>query len=277
MLVPFTKMQGLGNDFVLVDARNSSFQLGPVELARLADRRFGVGCDQILVLEPASLEQAQARYRVFNADGSSAEHCGNGVRCVARYLRDAGDVSGGRLSLEIDGAAFELEFAADGSVRVDMGGPSFAPNEIPIATDERLARYEVVVIGNTYDFGCVSMGNPHAVTLVDDIAAAEVSRIGSACQEHEFFPAKVNVGFMQVIDRDRVRLRVYERGVGETPACGTGACAAVAVGRLWHQLDASVDVELPGGVLRIDWSGVVGDPVWMTGPAAHVFEGIIEL
>lgn len=277
MLIPFTKMHGLGNDFVLVDERKSSVRLDGASLARLADRRFGVGCDQILVLERSSLSQTLARYSVFNADGSGAEHCGNGVRCVARYLRDAGEVKGDTLFLEIDGAAYELAFEADSAVRVDMGRPLFAPDKVPIAGGEQRERYEIVVNGDAYEFGCVSIGNPHAVMLVSDISTAEVSTIGAACQGHEFFPSKVNVGFVQLIDRARIKLRVYERGVGETLACGTGACAAVAVGRLWHQLDAVVEVELPGGILRVEWSGVERESVYMTGPAEHVFNGIIDL
>ena len=277
MLVPFTKMHGLGNDFVLLDERDSSFQLTPAQLIRIADRRHGIGCDQILILEPASMPGAEARYRVFNADGSAAEHCGNGIRCVARYLLDAGDIDGNCLSLEVNGVACELVFEADDMVRVDMGPPSFAPHEIPIAADERLERYELTVAGNAYEFGCVSMGNPHAVTLVDDVETADVSQVGMACQTHRFFPSQVNVGFMQVIERGRVKLRVYERGVGETRACGTGACAAMAVGRSWQRLDTAVDVELPGGLLRIEWSGAREDSILMTGPAEGVFEGIIEI
>ena len=277
MLIPFTKMHGLGNDFVLLDERESSFALSSAQLARIADRRFGVGCDQILVLEPSAMPRTLGRYRIFNADGSAAEHCGNGIRCVARYLRDSGDVEGETLCLEVLGVAYELEFEEGGSVRVDMGCPSFEPSEIPLGFDRRQARYEIAVDGDAYQFGCVSMGNPHAVTRVDEASNAEVARIGSALQDHGLFPAKVNVGFMQVLDRNRVKLRVFERGVGETLACGTGACAAMVLGRLWDELDRAVDVELPGGVLYIEWAGTETDHVWMTGPAEHVFKGIIDL
>ncbi len=277
MLIPFTKMHGLGNDFVLLDERDSSFALSSAQLARLADRRFGVGCDQILVLEPSTMPQTLGRYRVFNADGSSAEHCGNGIRCVACYLRESGDIDGDTLFLEVLGVAYELTFETDGSVRVDMGCPSFEPSQIPLGIDTAQERYEVVVAGDTYQFGCVSMGNPHAVTRVEDVSRANVVRIGSALQSHGLFPAKVNVGFMQVIDRSRVKLRVFERGAGETLACGTGACAAMVVGSRWDQLDRAVDVELPGGVLHIEWTGSATDHVWMTGPAAHVFKGIIDI
>lgn len=277
MLIPFTKMHGLGNDFVLLDERQSSFHLDPAQLSLLADRRFGVGCDQILVIEQSTIPHAVARYRVFNADGSGAEHCGNGVRCVARYLRDSGELDGDELALEINGAAFDLVIQSDKCVRVDMGCPQFAPAAIPIAAPDRQTRYAVSVDGKRVEFGCVSMGNPHAVVMVDAVDDVEIAALGARCQEHEFFPEKVNVGFMQLIDRARAKLRVYERGVGETLACGTGACAAMVIGRLWGKLDALVEVELRGGTLRIEWSGSDTDRVWMTGPADRVFEGIIEL
>jgi diaminopimelate epimerase len=277
MLIQFTKMHGLGNDFVLLDERNASFDLSPEQIAKIADRRFGIGCDQILVLEPSSLAGVLGAYRIFNADGSGAEHCGNGVRCVARYLRDAGEVEGDSLTLEVRGVAYELFFMNDGCVRVDMGRPSFVPGDIPISADEPQERYEVVVEEEVCEFGCVSIGNPHATTLVDDVAAARVLSIGSALQDHTFFPDKVNVGFMQLIDRSRVKLRVFERGVGETLACGTGACAAVAIGILWNELNHAVDVELTGGTLHIEWAGRASDSLWMTGPAEPVFEGIIDL
>ncbi len=270
-------MHGLGNDFVLLDERDFSFGLNAAQLALIADRRFGIGCDQILTLEASSLPGTLGHYRIFNADGSEAEHCGNGVRCVAHYLRDSGDVQGEKLALEVRGAALELTFESDGLVRVDMGPPSFVPSDIPISTDTMGQRYEVDVNGEACSFGCVSIGNPHATMIVDEVAVADVIAIGSALQDHWFFPQKVNVGFMQVVDRDRIRLRVFERGVGETLACGTGACAAVAIGVLWEQLDGSVDVELPGGTLQIEWSGIATDPLWMTGPAETVFKGIIDL
>jgi diaminopimelate epimerase len=277
MLIQFTKMHGLGNDFVLLDERSTSFGLGSEQIAKIADRRFGIGCDQVLILKPSSLPTTLGGYRIFNADGSVAEHCGNGARCVARYLRDAGEVEGDSLALEIRGVAYELQIINDGSVRVDMGRPSFAPKDIPIAAGNQQACYEVAFDGQVCAFGCVSVGNPHATTLVDDAAAAPVLPIGSALQRHRFFPDKVNVGFMQLIDRARVKLRVYERGVGETLACGTGACAAMAIGVLWDRLDNVVDVELAGGTLQIEWAGSPSDSLWMTGPAESVFEGTIDL
>ena len=277
MLIPFTKMHGLGNDFVLLDERDSSYGLNATQLALIADRRFGIGCDQILTLERSSLPGTVGRYRIFNADGSEAEHCGNGVRCVAHYLRENDEVRADGLALEVRGVALELTFESSGLVRVDMGPPSFLPSDIPISAATMRERYDLTVDGKNYAFGCVSIGNPHATTIVDDVATADVVTVGSALQDHRFFPKKVNVGFLQLVDRGRVKLRVFERGVGETLACGTGACAAVANGVLWGQLDQSVDVELPGGTLHIEWTGRAMDPLWMTGPAESVFKGIIDL
>jgi len=277
MLIPFTKMHGLGNDFVLLDERDASFHLNSAQLAMIADRRFGIGCDQILSLYPSSMPGTVSGYRVFNADGSAAEHCGNGVRCVARYLRERGEVTGDRFTLEIRDLAYELSFEANGSIRVDMGIPSFVPAEIPILAGTAEIRYELVINGVACEFGCVSMGNPHATMLVNEVDQADLSTIGPALQEHSFFPHKVNVGFMQIVHRGRVKLRVFERGVGETLACGTGACAAVAIGVMWDRLDSSVDVELPGGALHIEWAGAPTDSLWMTGAAESVFEGIIDL
>jgi diaminopimelate epimerase len=276
MGIPFVKMHGLGNDFVLLDERAGSFGLDPTALRRLADRRFGVGCDQVLSLVPARDPRAVAAYRVFNADGSSAEHCGNGVRCVARYLARRGEVADGRLTLEIGAGLSELELLADGRVRVDMGRPRFAPAAIPLAMATEQARYRLDVAGSTRDFGAVSMGNPHAVIEVAELETAPVAAIGSALQEHPAFPQRVNVGFMQVLDARRVRLRVFERGAGETLACGTGACAAVAIGRRWGRLGDAVTVELRGGTLEVAWDGVSDHPLWMTGPATFVFEGTYE-
>ena len=277
MLIPFTKMHGLGNDFVLLDERNLSFGLNATQIARIADRRYGIGCDQILSLRQSSLSGTLASYRIFNADGSVAEHCGNGVRCVARYLYDNGDVQGDRFTLEVRGIAYELILEANGSVRVNMGTPLFSPSDIPISADRVRERYELYVCGETHEIGCVSIGNPHATMVVDDVAAVDVVTIGSTLQNHRFFPQKVNVGFMQFIDPGRIKLRVFERGVGETLACGTGACAAVAIGMLWGQLDHSVNVDLPGGTLHIEWTGKTIAPLWMTGPAESVFTGTIEL
>jgi len=276
MRVSFTKMQGLGNDFVLLDARDEPFVLAPMQLQRLADRRYGVGCDQVLVIDRPQLAGTTVRYRVFNADGSPAQHCGNGIRCVAHYLAARGAVAGRELSIELAGRAYALKLHDDATVAVDMGEPDFAPAALPLAVPAQAAQYEVDFDGGSYGFGAVSMGNPHAVFEVADLAAAPVVPLGSFLQAHALFPERVNAGFMQVIARDRIRLRVYERGAGETPACGTGACAAVAVGRQWGLLEAKVVVELTGGTLTIEWGGP-GTRLWMRGPAVAVFEGSIDL
>lgn len=272
----FVKMQGLGNDFVLLDLRARDLPLEPARLARLADRRYGVGCDQILVLESPELPEAAVRYRVFNADGSAAEHCGNGVRCVARYLQLRGEVSGGALKVQIGNRSYALDLLAEGQVRVEMGVPVFTPAHIPLAVTHEAPRYELSFEGHTFAFGAVSMGNPHAVFLVEDIETAPVASLGACLQAHPLFPARVNAGFLQIRDAAQAMLRVFERGAGETPACGTGACAAVAVGRLWGLLGADVLVTLRGGQLRIQWEGP-GATLYMTGPAVEVFEGNIEL
>jgi diaminopimelate epimerase len=275
--IPFVKMHGLGNDFVLLDQRERHFGLTPAQIAHLADRRFGIGCDQLLSLETPDDAAAAVRYRIFNADGSSAEHCGNGVRCVARYLERRGEVKAGSVLVEIGAALFELALLDDGQVRVDMGAPRFAPADIPLAAAAEAARYALSFDGQSLEFGAVSMGNPHAVFEVPSTDSAPVATLGALLQDHALFPRRVNVGFMQVIDAEHIRLRVFERGVGETKACGTGACAAVAVGRRWQRLGAQVQVQLQGGELSIAWDGRPEHSLWMTGPATFVFEGSIEL
>lgn len=272
----FVKMQGLGNDFVVLDLRARELPLEPARLARLADRRYGVGCDQILVLNAPTLAGSAVRYRVFNADGTAAEHCGNGVRCVARYLQLRGEAGTGALKVQIGESGYGLELLADGQVRVEMGVPEFTPARIPLAGKNEAAHYELSFEGRTFVFGAVSMGNPHAVFRVDDIETAPVASLGAFLQSHPLFPARVNAGFLQIADVAHARLRVFERGVGETPACGTGACAAVAVGRLWGLLEPEVLVTLRGGQLRIRWAGP-GSILYMTGPAEEVFEGNIAL
>ncbi len=276
MLFQFTKMQGLGNDFVLLDARQRALLPTPAQLRQLADRRYGVGCDQILLIDAPSLPGATVRYRVFNADGSPAQHCGNGVRCVARYLAHHDGLPAGSLRVEIGGRDYELQLTADGMVRVDMGEPDFAPAALPLRVAAPAARYPFAFEGASWPFGAVSMGNPHAVFDVPDVEAAPVGTLGPLLQADAMFPERVNVGFMQVLDEGHIRLRVFERGAGETPACGTGACAAVAVGRLWGRLGPQVSVRLTGGELRIDWPGP-GHRLWMSGPAVSVFAGEIEL
>jgi len=276
MIVHFTKMQGLGNDFVLLDARAAPLDLTPAQLRVLGDRRYGVGCDQILLIDAPTLPGATVRYRVFNADGSAAQHCGNGVRCVARYLALHDGLGLGSLRVEIAGRDYELMLEPAGIVRVDMGEPNFTPAALPLVVSAPAARYPLSFKGEAYAFGAVSMGNPHAVLAVVDVDAAPVAELGAQLQADAMFPERVNVGFMQVLDASRIRLRVFERGAGETPACGTGACGAVAVGRLWGTLAEHVTVHLTGGDLRINWPGP-GHSLWMSGPAVSVFEGNIEL
>lgn len=275
MQLAFTKMQGLGNDFVVLDARTQPLALSAQQFARLADRRYGVGCDQILIINPATLAPADFQYRVVNADGSAAEHCGNGVRCVAQYLAARGAATE-QLIVEIGGACFELRLLPGGMVRVDMGVPRFTPAALPF-TGIEAPEYTLEFDGRPWRFGAVSMGNPHAVFSVPDTACAPVLELGGTLQAHPLFPARVNVGFMQIVSPARIRLRVFERGVGETQACGTGACAAVAIGRRWGLLAAQTLVELHGGELTIEWSGHADSPLYMTGPAVTVFEGTLDL
>ncbi len=269
-------MEGLGNDFVVIDTVRQAVPLTPERVRLLADRRRGIGCDQVLVLAPASHLGADFRYRIFNADGTEVEHCGNGIRCLARFVQEEGLSTAPRLRIETKGRVTEVEVLPSGQVSVDMGRPELEPSRIPFQAPSREARYRLHTSQGEIQIGAVSMGNPHAVLLVDDTDTAPVATLGPEIQRSLRFPAGANVGFMQVVDRGRVRLRVFERGVGETPACGTGACAAVVAGRLWDRLDPKVTVELPGGELVINWRG--GDrPVWMMGPARTVFRGEIDL
>ena len=277
MNIPFVKMHGLGNDFIVIDEREGSFELDRRQLAFLADRRFGVGCDQILSIGKPGSPNALARYRVFNADGSPAEHCGNGARCVARFLEQQGEANADGISIEIGKELLQMSFASGDRVCVNMGRPRFSPGEIPLKATGELARYELETDDGRIEFGAVSMGNPHAVIAVEELASAPVESVGSQLQHSDRFPQAVNVGFMQILSRNSINLRVYERGAGETLACGTGACAAVAIGRRWGLLDSEVAVELRGGVLQIDWDGELQDAIWMTGPATYVYEGTIEL
>ena len=267
----FTKMEGLGNDFVVVDATRAPFALTSDEIRRLADRRFGVGCDQLLVVEPARGD-ADFRYRIFNADGGEVEQCGNGARCFVIFVRERRLTDQREIRVETAGGVIVPRLEDDGEVSVDMGVPRFAPHEIPFIDGTGKPSETLVVAGRDYRVSVVSMGNPHAVQIVDDVDAAPVGTIGPAIEAHPRFPMRVNAGFMQIVDRDTIRLRVYERGAGETLACGTGACAAVVAGRRLGLLSSNVRVRTRGGVLTIAWEG--GDaPVIMKGPARTVFEG----
>jgi diaminopimelate epimerase len=272
----FTKMHGLGNDFVVIDAIEQPLQLTPDQVRYLANRRLGVGCDQVLLVEAAHSEDADFRYRIFNSDGNEVEQCGNGARCFARFLRDRGLTDASEIRVETSAGVIVLEIEADDQVTVNMGAPRLVPEEIPFQVHEVAPTYALQVGNELVEISVVSMGNPHAVLLVDNIQTAPVAHLGSKIETHPRFPRSVNVGFMQVMHRNAIGLRVYERGTGETLACGTGACAAVVAGRLRGLLDERVRVDLPGGRLIVVWLGNE-HPVMMTGPATRVFEGSIEL
>ena len=284
MMLRFTKMQGAGNDFVMIDATREPLSLDSAALRRLGDRRFGVGADQILVVEKGSGPDVDFRYRIFNgASGEEVEHCGNGARCFVHFVRDRGLSEKRVLRVETMNNRLELHLQDDGRVTVDMNAPVFDLPRIPFqaagARPRRVGQAELWPLnlaGEMVQVAVLSMGNPHAVQLVDDIDAAPVSRLGPLIEHHASFPRRVNAGFMQIVARDHIRLRVHERDAGETLACGTGACAAVVAGIRMGLLDARVDVDTRGGRLTIEWAG--GDShVMMTGPAQKVFEGEIEL
>lgn len=276
MELAFTKMHGLGNDFVLFDALEHPIALSPEQIRHIADRHHGVGCDQVLLIEPSRMPGADVHYRIFNGDGIEVGQCGNGVRCVARYLKHRHGLGKTELVVETHGGRMRVYHEADGNVRVDMGVPQLEPVEIPFVAAARAVSYPIEVDGHAFAIGVCSVGNPHAVLEVPDVDRAPVAELGPLIERHPRFPERVNAGFMQVVDANHVRLRVYERGAGETLACGTGACAAVVVGRVAGRLDESVDVRLPGGSLSISWEGE-GHPVWMSGPAVTVFEGRMTL
>jgi len=275
MKLRFTKMQGLGNDFVVIDAVRQPFEMTPERARFLADRRFGVGCDQILVVEPSRLPGVDFRYRIFNLDGE-VEQCGNGSRCFARYVRDKGLTDKDEIRVETLAGVISPRLGADGLVTVNMGAPVLDPARIPFISDTDAPAQPLDVAGETITIGAVSMGNPHAVQVVADVDTAPVATQGPLIEHHPRFPARVNAGFMQVVDRQTIRLRVFERAAGETLACGTGACAAVVSGIRRGLLDSPVRVHARGGELSIAWAGP-GQPVLMTGPAVTVFEGEIEI
>ncbi|MFZ5580574.1 MAG: diaminopimelate epimerase [Pseudomonadota bacterium] len=275
MPLRFVKMHGLGNDFVVLDGVRQSIALSTERVRFLADRHFGIGCDQLLIVEPAPTHDTLFRYRIFNADGGEVEQCGNGARCFARFVRDEGLTEADTIPVMTASGRIVLHIEANGEVTVDMGVPRLEPADIPFEAPRREMSYPLAVHGDMHVISAVSMGNPHAVLRVDDVDAAPVETLGQAIESHMRFPKRVNVGFMQVLAPDRIRLRVYERGAGETLACGTGACAAMVAGRLHGWLTDTVQVELPGGNLRVHWHGE-GRHVMMTGPATRVFEGWIE-
>jgi diaminopimelate epimerase len=267
----FTKMQGLGNDFVVLDGIRQRVNLSPAQVRALADRRFGVGCDQVLLVEPAHGD-ADFRYRIFNADGGEVEQCGNGARCFVLFVRSHGLTTKREIRVETAGGLIVPRLEGDGQVTVDMGAPRFGPGDVPLTGGTGAIAEVLDVDGALLSISALSMGNPHAVQVVADVDAAPVTTQGPRIENHPRFPQRVNAGYMQVADRATIRLRVWERGAGETFACGTGACAAVVAGVRRGLLDSPVRVHTRGGTLTIAWAGE-GFPVYMTGPAEAVFEG----
>jgi diaminopimelate epimerase len=277
MRIDFTKMHGLGNDFMIFDAAPGAELPTPEQWRHLADRHTGIGFDQAAVLRPPRAAGSDASYRIFNADGSEAEQSGNGARCVAALLHRRGrGRAEGVILMEAAGRVVRARVLADDRVSVDMGAPNFDPKSLPFEAPAQSANYTLTAGDETIEFSAVSMGNPHAVLRVESVESAPVERIGRALQMSPRFPQQVNVGFMQVLDAGHIRLRVYERGAGETLACGTGACAAVAVGRDLGLLAAEVEVHAPGGRLGVHWDGP-GQPIWLTGPAQIAFEGHVHI
>ncbi len=274
-LVPFSKMQGLGNDFVVFDAVSRPIPLTPALIRRLADRHFGIGCDQILVVEPSRESGVDFGYRIFNADGGEVEQCGNGARCFARFVRERGLTDKDEIRVRTRGGLMTLILKPGGQVRVNMGSVDLRPETVPFRAEMPQTVYTLPLDGHAVEVTVLALGNPHAVQVVPDVDTAPVLVDGPRIERHPWFPRGVNAGFMQIVDRGHVRVRVYERGAGETLACGSGACAAVAAGRLRQLLDERVVVDLPGGQLIVHWDGQ--GPVWMEGPAEHVFEGLVDL
>tara|TARA_B100000686_G_scaffold204217_1_gene210999 strand:+ start:2223 stop:3050 length:828 start_codon:yes stop_codon:yes gene_type:complete len=275
MKYKFTKMHGLGNDFVLIDCINQSIKLSLEQLRYIANRRIGIGCDQILLIEKAKGE-ADFYYRVFNADGNEVEQCGNGARCLARYVFDKGMTQKKEFRVETLSGAITPKLAANGEITINMGPPKFEPDEIPFIADERKLIYILDINGKKIECSVLSMGNPHAVQIIKDVNKVEILTEGALIENHSRFPQNVNAGYMQILNRKHINLRVYERGVGETPSCGTGACAAAVAGITRGLLDSTVKVSTIEGNLSISWDGQ-NNPVWMTGPATSVFDGEIEL
>ncbi len=276
MRLKFTKMHGLGNDFVVLDGVRQRVELTTAQLRQIADRHFGIGCDQILLVETSAHPDIDFRYRIFNADGGEVEQCGNGARCFVRFVHEQGLTEKREIRVKTCRGIIVPRLEPNGEVTVDMGVPRFEPAEIPFVSDSNTVVQPLMVGATQVDISVVSMGNPHAVQVVDDVATAPVAIQGPAIESHPRFPQRVNVGFMQVLDHHHIRLRVFERGSGETLACGSGACAAVVAGIRRDLLTSPVRVTTHGGDLNIAWAGA-GQPVLMTGPAVTVFQGEIEL
>ncbi len=269
-------MHGLGNDFVIFNGLETPVELSTGQIRFIADRRRGVGCDQVLLIEASPGPGIDIRYRIFNADGGEVEQCGNGLRCIGEYLRRRSLIAGDSVTVETESGRVSIYLEEQDQIRVDMGVPSFEPASIPLAATRRQMHYPLALTSNGLEVMAVSMGNPHAVLIVENIEQAPVADLAPQIQQHSMFPEGVNVGFMEIVDSEHIRLRVYERGVGETLACGTGACGAVVVGIITGKLADTVKVELRGGNLTINWAGE-GQSVWMTGPATYVYEGRIEI
>ena len=276
MLLRFTKMHGLGNDFMVLDLISQHAHIQPKHAKAWGDRHTGVGFDQLLLVEAPTNPDVDFRYRIFNADGSEVEQCGNGARCFARFVVDKRLTVKKQIRVETKGGIIELNLRPDGQVTVDMGAPRLVPEQIPFQADAEAFSYTVEVDGERHELAAVSMGNPHAVLRVDNVDSAPVHSLGPKLEHHPRFPKRVNVGFLQVINRQQARLRVWERGAGETQACGTGACAAAVAAIRQGWMDSPLQLELPGGSLSIEWAGP-GQPVMMTGPAVRVYEGQIRL
>ncbi len=276
MRLNFTKMHGLGNDFVVFNGISQRVVLFPEQIRHIADRHFGIGCDQILLVEKSDQPGVDFRYRIFNADGGEVEQCGNGARCFARFVRDQGLTTKTTITVQTLGGVIALQLQADGQVTVDMGVPEFLPDKIPFIAEAQHKDYALEVDGQHISIGAVSMGNPHAVLRVTNMEQAPVATLGPAIEHHPRFPRRVNVGFMEIISPHAFALRVFERGAGETLACGTGACAAMVIGRSWNLLGETATARLRGGTLVLHWQGP-GTSVMMTGPAQTVFEGSIDL
>lgn len=276
MQIQFSKMHGLGNDFVVIDNVTQNVFFSKDKIQQIADRNFGIGFDQLLLVEPPYDPEQDFHYRIFNSDGSEVSQCGNGARCFAKFVKMKGLINRNKVVVSTKAGKMVLYLEKDGQVTVNMGKPVFEPEKIPLNANKEEGTYIIRSGEKTHFFGAVSMGNPHCVLEVDDITAADVETIGPFLERHERFPEGVNVGFMQIVNRNHVKLRVFERGAGETLACGSGACAAAAIGQVQGKLDRDVKVDLPGGSLKIRWQGR-DNVLKMTGPAEHIFDGILQL
>ena len=276
MLLRFTKMHGLGNDFMVVDLISQRVHLSSEQIRYLGNRNTGVGFDQLLLVETPQSPDVDFRYRIFNSNGTEVEHCGNGARCFAKFVHDQRLTGKRDILVQTSNRRIMLKMRDDHAVEVDMGEPVLQPDQVPFEATTQAPSYSLEQDGHNYTLGVVSMGNPHAVLVVDDVASAPVFELGSKLEQHPRFPNNANIGFMQIIDRNTIKLRVFERGVGETKACGTGACAAVVVGQEQGLLDTNVTTQLTGGNLAIQWQGP-GHHLFMDGPATHVYEGQIKL